>query len=83
MFTLFIVFLSFSESSARVTKASDRTKCLFSNDEPCTVRLPNIDMNAVDIKYYPFVISLNKCTGICNFLSPKICVPKENKRHKC
>ena len=36
-------------------------------------------MNPVELKYYPFMISLNKCTGSCNFLSPKICVPKETK----
>ena len=25
------------------------------------------------------MISLNKCTGSCNILSPNICVPKETK----
>ena len=25
------------------------------------------------------MISLNKCAGSCNVLSPKICVPKESK----
>ena len=25
------------------------------------------------------MISLNKCTGSCNVLSPKMCVPKETK----
>ena len=25
------------------------------------------------------MISLNKCTGNCNVVSPKICVPKETK----
>ena len=38
-----------------------------------------IDKNPVDLKYYPFMISLNKCTGSCNVLSPKICVSKETK----
>ena len=36
-------------------------------------------MNPVELKYYPFMISLNKWTGSCNVLSPKICVPKERK----
>ena len=36
-------------------------------------------MNSVELKYYPFMISLNKCTGSCNVLSPKIYVPKETK----
>ena len=36
-------------------------------------------MNPSELKYYPFMISLNKCTGSCNVLSPKMCVPKETK----
>ena len=36
-------------------------------------------MNPVELEYYPFMISLDKCTGSCNVLSPKIYVPKETK----
>ena len=43
------------------------------------VRPTLVDMNPVELKYYPFMISLNKCTGSCNVLSPKIFVPKETK----
>ena len=43
------------------------------------VRPTLIDMNPNEFKYYPCMISLNKCTGSCNALSPKICVPKEVK----
>ena len=71
MFSLFIVLLSFSISLAR-----DRTKCLLLNDEPCMVRPTLINMNPNELEYYPFI---NKCTGSCNVLSPKICVPKETK----
>ena len=74
MFSLFIVLLSFSESLAR-----DRMKCLFLNDKPCMVRPSFTDMNPVELKYYPFMITFNKCTGSCNILSPEICVPKETK----
>ena len=74
MFSLFIVLLRFSISLAR-----DRTKCLFLNDEPCMVRPTLINMSPAELKYYPFMISLNKYTGICNVLSPKICAPKETK----
>ena len=38
-----------------------------------------INLNPVELKYYPFMISLDKCTGICNALPPKICVPKGTK----
>ena len=51
----------------------------FLNVEPDMVRPTLIDMNPFMLKYYRFMISLNKCTGICNPLFPKICVPKETK----
>ena len=72
MFILIKQVNSFSESLA--------TKCLSLNDEPCMVRSTLIDLNSVELKYYPFMISLDKCTGsLMNVLSPKICVPKETK----
>ena len=71
---VFIVLLSFSESLAR-----DRTKWLFLNDEPRMVRPTLIYLNPVELKHYPFLISLDKCTGSRNVLSPKICVPKVTK----
>ena len=68
---MFTLILSFSSSLA--------TKCVSLNDEPCMVRPTLIDLNPVEIKYYPFVISLDKCSGSCNVLSPIICVPKKTK----
>ena len=43
------------------------------------VRATIINMNPVELKYYPFMISLNKFTVSGNILSPKIYVPKETK----
>ena len=43
------------------------------------VRPALFDFNPVDLKYYPFMISLNECTESCNVLSLKICVPKKTK----
>ena len=45
------------------------------------IRLTLIDLSRVELKYYPFMISLDKCSRSCNGLSPEICV--KNKRHKC
>ena len=45
---VFIVLLSFSEFLV--------TECLFLNDELCIVRLILIDLNSVELKYYPFMI---------------------------
>ena len=74
MFSLFIALLSFICSLV-----CNQTKCLFLNDDPCIARPTLIDMNPNELKYYPFMISLNKCTGSCNVFSPKICVLKETK----
>ena len=63
MFSLFIVLLGFSKSLS--------TKCMFLIDERCMVRPTTNGMNPNELKYCPFVISLNKCAGSCN------------KRHKC
>ena len=71
---VFIVLLYFSESFAR-----ERTKCFSLNDKPCMVRPTVIDLNPIELKYYPFLISLGKCDESCKVLSPKICVPKETK----
>ena len=38
------------------------------------------DLNSVELNYYPFMISLDKCSGSCNAaddLSTKICVPSK------
>ena len=41
-------------------------------------RITLIDMNPVEVKYYPFMISLNKCTE-SSVLPPKIWVSAETK----
>ena len=66
MFSLFFALFSFSSSLA-----FSQTQCLFLNDESCMVRPTFNDMNPVEPKYYPFMISIDKCTGSCNVLSPK------------
>ena len=49
------------------------------NDVPWIVRPALIDLHHVELKHYPFAISIDKCTGSCNVLIPKMCVPKETK----
>ena len=46
------------------------------------VRPTRIDLNLIELNYYPVMISLDKCNGSCNVvdnLSTKICVPRETK----
>ena len=71
---VFFALLSFSSSLA-----FDQTKCLFLNDEPCMVRPTLIDLNLVELKYYPFMISLDQCSGSCNVLSQKYVLLKKQK----
>ena len=71
MSSLFFVLLGFSKSLA--------TKCLFLNDEPCMVRSTLIDMNPNELKYYPLIISLNKCTGVVMSYPQKHVFQKKQK----
>ena len=71
---VFIVLLSFSNSLA--------TKCVPLNNEPCMIRPFLVDLNLVELKYYPTMINLDKCSGSCNSaddLSIKICVSSKTK----
>ena len=52
---------------------------MFLNDKPCMVRPTLLDVSPVELKYDPFMISLNKCTGNCNVLFSKIYVPEKTK----
>ena len=51
----FIALLTFSRSLA--------TKYVSLNNKPCMIRPFLIDLNSVEFKYYPFMISLDKCIG--------------------
>ena len=46
------------------------------------VRATLIDLNHVELNYYPFMISLDKCNWSCNAVDDlyiKICVPSKTK----
>ena len=52
------------------------------NKEPCLIRPTIINLNPIELNYYLFMISLDKCNGSCNVvdnLSTKMCVPSEIK----
>ena len=63
------------DSNSTEFLARNQTKYLFLNEKPCMVRPTLFDMNPVELKYYPFTISLNNASeNMCS---------KRNKRHKC
>ena len=53
-----IVLLSFGGSLA--------TKYVSLNNEPCMVRCTLTDLNPVELDFYLFMISQNKCNVSCN-----------------
>ena len=73
---VFVVLLNFITSLA--------TKFVFwmMNDTWYINRPTLIDLNPVELNYYPFTISLDKCLASCSVLSPKICVSKKSKIYK-
>ena len=71
---VFSVLLTFSKSLS-----CDRIKCVSLNYEPFVVRPTLIELNPVELKYYPSMSSLGKCNVSFSVLSPKKCVPKNRK----
>ena len=78
MFTLikqmFIALLSFTGSLA--------TKCVSLDSETCMTGLTLIDSNSIELNFYSFMISLDKCNGSCNVLddlSTKTCASSKTK----
>ena len=65
---MFIALLSFSGFLASIHVSL--------NNKSSLMRPTLIDLNPPELYYYPLMISLDKCSGSCNFddLSTKICV---------
>ena len=69
---VFFVLLSFSGSLA--------TNFMSLSNEPRMIRSTLIDLNPAELKYYPFMVSLDKCNGSCNAadnVSAEVCVPSQ------
>ena len=51
-------------------------------NEPCIARVTIVNLNHIELKYYPFMISLDKCNRSCDAVDEfctKICVPSKTK----
>ena len=55
---MFIAWLSFSRSLATI--------CVSLNNEKCMTRPTLIDFIPIELNFYPFIISLDKCNRTCN-----------------
>ena len=57
-------------------------KCASLKNEPYILRPTFIDLNSIDLNYYPFMIILDKCNESCNAVddvSVKICASSKVK----
>ena len=41
-------------------------ECVSINNQECKIRTKIIDINNIEPTFYPFSISVNKCSGSCN-----------------
>ena len=71
---------------ASVLNASNHTKCISLSNQQCMVEptLINLHPNGSSqgLRYYPFVVNLDRCVGSCNTLyglSNKVCVPRKTE----
>ena len=71
------VFLALSGFSGSV-----ETKGVSLNNETCMISPTLIDLNPLELNYYPFMIILDICSGSCNSindLSTKMCDSSKTK----
>ena len=57
-------------------------KSVSMNNQECKIRTKRIYININEAKFYPFSISVNKCSGSCNNINDpnaKLCVPEAFK----
>ena len=71
---------------ASVVNACDYIKCISLNNQQCLTQPTLINLHPIEyiqgLRYYPFVVSLNRCMGSCstlNDLSNKLCVPNKKE----
>ena len=79
---VFIAILSFSRSLHNKNIVSNFTISISFNNQPCMTRPILIDLNPdkynQGLRYYPFMVNLDRCRGSCNTFddpSGRICVP--------
>ena len=60
VFFVAMTFFSFNPLSV------NSLKCVSMNNQECKIRAKIIDINNNEPVFYPFSISVNKCSGSCN-----------------
>ena len=83
---VFITLLTFSGSLAGMVNVSNFKRCTSLNNQPCMARPTLIDLNLdkynQELRYYPFIVSLDRCNGSCNTLMFDPMFYKQNRGRK-
>ena len=73
-FIVLVLMLDFGGSLA--------IKCISVNNQPCMIRPMRINLNPDELRYCPFIVSMDRCDGICNIVEKafgKASVPNETE----
>ena len=69
---IFIAFSSFSGSLASMANTTNFATCILLNYQPWMTRPTLIDLNSDEynegLRYYPFIVNLDRCNGSYNIL---------------
>ena len=83
---VFIRFLCFCKPLSSIVNTPDHVNCISLNNQQCMAQPTLINLNPNEhiegLRYYPFVINLDKGIGSCNTLndlSNNVCVPNKTE----
>ena len=65
-----------------VSNSKGSIKCISLNNNPCKARTSLVNLNSNEIIFYPFIVSINKCSGYCNITNDsyaRVCEPDNAK----
>ena len=54
-------------------------QCISINNQECKVRPKIVNVNSKEPIFYPYSIRTSKCSGSCNNINAKLCVPDVDK----
>ena len=80
--------LGFGGLLAGMVNASDQTKCISLNNQPCMEKPTPINLNPDEcnhgLHYYQFTVNSDRCNRSCNAVNDtteNICVLKKNRKY--
>ena len=76
-FNLKSIFVAITFFSCNLLNVNS-LECVSMHNQECKIRTKTLDINNIEPTFYPFTISVNKCSGSCDNINDpyaKLCVP--------